>query len=856
MFDQVSREAWVWLTKYQEDYGDWVRSSMRDSELASRLAENLEHLLEESPALSRDTAALAMHACMVSRRHADPPTIAPFVRVARQAMIHNPRTVDQLAVVLICYALALLHDGNRIEGLKILREFQGISVRTSGTGPFNDWMRANGALLEGQLWELGLERIRAQRAYEEAASLLEPFVNDPDQHRRFVDNWRAGFAEASGDSDTFQELADMELQRLFVESSVGSATNLSEKIVADERSRVALRACRALIENGPQPGMSPFVIGKIIEWLEPQMADSQGAALSAALERWKEAESARAIPTGFTNPEVRARLQRSFAYNVARIEKEWPAWKVSILFGHAARARRNWNLAGARTILVKTIHHAKESRLALLQAVAVGEMLALDFAEGKVESQFAELFLTALAATVMAGPNLLDDPAVRAMLEEPISAVAYDQMAALAQQLEPIEQSRAAAIIDLIRDPQGPESQLLVSMIGAPGEQSSEFAEAYDLINRIEDALGARPSALALVVQSLPAGAAFLLVGPQGRRHFAAAEADYSAALDRLEKAGEAGLMALLADLQLSGSGEQSVRKAGQAAFDALPSEIRRALAGCQTLLLVADVRGPHPILPIELFHDGSEYVGKSKVIARFTSLRHLAEVLERPALEPDHARGLITAVPFGRQPLPAAAEERDMICSLLEQHGYDAPAIGPERLSPKFYRERLSHVDVLHIAAHGESDADKEWLVLPDDPKGAGQSLTVDDFLDIPRERMPFIYLSTCNLARTRYLGGGIGRGLAFTLSEMGAPAVISNSSPILDGESVALVISFYELALAECVGDALRLARHRSGTSPHTWGRAVLFGDPWHRLPKGTADGDAGEHESRILITEQTKS
>src|SRR5262249_27532289 len=149
------------------------------------------------------------------------------------------------------------------------------------------------------------------------------------------------------------------------------------------------------------------------------------------------------------------------------------------------------------------------------------------------------------------------------------------------------------------------------------------------------------------------------------------------------------------------------------------------------------------------------------------------------------------------------------------------------------FFLERTSYIDVLHLAAHGQSVASIEYAVLPE-----GQRFSVDDLLARRQRSMPMAYLNTCQLGRTRYLGGGQARGLAYTLSELGSPAVVANTSDVLDEVSSEIATAFYEHAIDEAVGAALLAARKRlleMNIHPALVARVILFGDPWYRPGTG---------------------
>ncbi|WP_246753009.1 CHAT domain-containing protein [Sinorhizobium sp. BG8] len=166
---------------------------------------------------------------------------------------------------------------------------------------------------------------------------------------------------------------------------------------------------------------------------------------------------------------------------------------------------------------------------------------------------------------------------------------------------------------------------------------------------------------------------------------------------------------------------------------------------------------------------------------------------------------------------------------TLLRDRKVDAPAISESRLGADFLTDRLPWVDAVHVAAHGEWAVGTEYLVLS--PK---DRLTVDDLLARHRRSVPFVYLNTCELGRTRYVGGGQARGLAYTLAELGAPAVVANTAAVLDEMSAEVAVAFYEHALELPVGEAL-LAARREAT--RTWHPAlvssvILFGDADHSI------------------------
>src|SRR5262249_10290035 len=152
-----------------------------------------------------------------------------------------------------------------------------------------------------------------------------------------------------------------------------------------------------------------------------------------------------------------------------------------------------------------------------------------------------------------------------------------------------------------------------------------------------------------------------------------------------------------------------------------------------------------------------------------------MARTLDMPVshVATRHALVVSASAAVPQRPLLTAAPECTQVRVGLRAAGFDAPDITESRLDAAFFTDRLGWIDVLHVAAHGESPAGTEYLALPN-----GRRLSVDELLARQQRSMPFVYLNTCQLGVTRYLGGGQSRGLAFTLAELGALAVMANSA------------------------------------------------------------------------------
>ena len=242
-------------------------------------------------------------------------------------------------------------------------------------------------------------------------------------------------------------------------------------------------------------------------------------------------------------------------------------------------------------------------------------------------------------------------------------------------------------------------------------------------------ALRTRKDTVAIVIQTLGAEVAFLLVrSDEHPIEIAYAGLEYRDATVALERAGYQAMRALPRQRKAA---ESALENAGRRAFEALPPAVQQAIKNHRTVLLAPDFRGRQDTIPFELMHDGKACLGATRILARFTSLSHLAATLDTRVRVPRRQRALVTAAPVvkGYDALDLAPLEQQEITATLTQRGFDAPVIDPARLSATFFTDRLAHVDVLHVSAHGESVADLEWLVLPD-----GKRLVVDDLLRDPQ--------------------------------------------------------------------------------------------------------------------------
>jgi hypothetical protein len=103
----------------------------------------------------------------------------------------------------------------------------------------------------------------------------------------------------------------------------------------------------------------------------------------------------------------------------------------------------------------------------------------------------------------------------------------------------------------------------------------------------------------------------------------------FAEAAASLEDAAELALLQAGAGLAFS---EDPLAAAARHAWMSLAAGVRDAISGANVVLLVPDYRSRAPLLPWELLHDGEDYLLNRKVLARFSSLKHLARTLDTPS--------------------------------------------------------------------------------------------------------------------------------------------------------------------------------------------------------------------------------
>jgi CHAT domain-containing protein len=374
----------------------------------------------------------------------------------------------------------------------------------------------------------------------------------------------------------------------------------------------------------------------------------------------------------------------------------------------------------------------------------------------------------------------------------------------------------------------------LVDGLRSPQEGMPHDDAAGDRIGRLASALArdeALESWLVLVLQSVGEATLLVAIGGDEAQPVLVTPPDRTLhdALVTLTQRSADALQVWVEDGEL--------QALGRSAYDALPAVVRQRVQRAGTLVVVPDLGVGQDRAPIELLHDGDEYLGASRIITRCLSLTHALRVVEAPLVaQPPGRHALCVSVsqPPGWPTLEFADTERQVVGQALRARMWDVAELSEVDAQPRTVLELLPLAHLVHVACHGEASAGAEALVL-----GGGVRLTALEF----GTRHPVrcvTYLNACSLARGRYVGGGVSRGVAYAFARAGAPAVLSNLLPVEDESAAQLAEAFYLAASHMPVGDALRRARQQLQpmVSPALWSPTVLLGDP-----RAWIDGRADE-------------
>lgn len=841
-----SRAGRVWIDQHFAALGAFLESGRQDRDALARAARALAYLIERDPTYAAETRQLAAQFVMANWNAGWPEIIANAVRTGMDADIISPelKMVPAPAALLhIFMADARRLSGERLLGLDSIRR----AIRRLDDAPEDDalslFLMGRALLLRGELQELGREDILALADFRAAAALLTPLLEDEQESSAIAVAWIKQIFGPNDDALDGQSggMALMALHQLndsLVRALFGAFR--TNQVAATTGELASMRA--AIADHGLATAINPLLVLPALSRLDPESAEEFGAFLAqAASDAPNRIMKSEAMLERLA-PEMRSTVKQLVEGQADR--SLVALWELVARLAKANAMARVGAEADATTLLHATVGEImKRGSSAVGQALLIGEFarqLDAAAANENLADSMCNMFLLVFEAAWRADPEAMHDLRYRSQFDPVIAAIVGRRLIQKRFETEP-DLRTLSLLLDLLRVVNFPSVLELSDELplDKPNKDlRAGFARLGNTLSRLAQRIAGRKGNVGLISHDVTPGKGFFIVVTDRGIEVAQKSEAFTKAFANLTGA----IIYAPEKPPVDEAAFDPVRRPAEAVWKELPTAVRDSIADAEVLHLAPDFRNSDASEPWEMIHDGKSYLLATTVVVRHLSLKQLAQALEPRAARPSRGRALVLAAPRGdpKRPLPTAEAERASIGDLLRAHAIDAPEISEDRLSGEFLIDRLPWVDAIHIAAHGEKAVGTEYLVLS--PKNR---LTVDDLLARHRRSMPFVYLNTCDLGRTRYVGGGQARGLAFTLSELGAPAVMANTSLVLDEVSAEIALEFYKNALSLSVGKALLAARQRvtARWHPALVSSVILFGDADYRVfgNEGATDPDA---------------
>lgn len=846
----------VWVEKHFQSLRSFLESGRRDGESLREAGRALQYLLQRDPDYAPETRQLALHFVMGNWNAGWPDVIADAVRVGTDADLAAPdlHGVPAPAALLFIFLAETRGDaGDRLGGLAALDRAQRRLGDAVASDALAEFVRARVLLLRAELQELERETGHARASFQEARDVITPLMADDVARRHLVEQWTLQVfgpqdSTIQGQAQSLGAIGLQQFEDTYVRALMGQLRTTDTSDVPLETLVEETRA--AIGAHGLGRVVHPFLMFNLLARLAPD-AQAFGEFLAESSASAKDALLSKGMLNNL-DPKL-VRLLKAQLRGSADDDRQRRLWELAARTAMASALERRGELESANEAYHAAFTGVLGSRMAAVaQAFILGtyaRFLILHSRDVEHVESHVDLFLAAFEAAWRTDRTAFVDLRFRGLFDDLIAEIVSWKLLAQDGLTGWDDMRLVSVLLDLLRVRDMPPVLLLSEEL--PFDSPSEalkvgFKALSNTLHRIAVRLTEMLEATVLITHDGgPGKQLFVMVNHKGLS-IDRAGPEFDAAAEALEGAAE--LAVFQARAGLASGASDPLGQAARKAFCALPERVRDAITTSKYLLIAPDYRSRAPV-PYELLHDGRDYLLATRVIARFASLRHLARTLDAHSERPALRRALVVAAPnaLPARPLYTAAPECTLIRDRLQAAGFDAPEISDSRLNAAFFTDRLSYVDTLHVAAHGESKVGLEFLALPN-----GRRLSVDDLLARRQRSVPFVYLNTCQLGRTRYLGGGQSRGLAFTLSELGAPAVLANTTNTLDDVATDIATSFYEDAMGQPVGWALLAARQRLmqyGTHPALVGRVILYGDPHHRIAPATDKTSEPDATTRLL-------
>ena len=769
----------------------WQVSGFREDLQPHEAADALRAWLGEYPGDAKDIEKLALGAAYVGSAARQPRVATAFTTDGRQAALIRPQASDEDNAA--SALLACLEGNARFESSEpsrdttLLDETGVLLEKLDERSPFRQYLTLHHHALTGRYAASCLESELASQHLWLAVEAGEPLLHNRRTFRELAKCWRSiTWGDIGGlIPDADERIAEF-LRRDVEHTYWHAAVALGASCGLDSP-----KAARKAVETCTEIGLLESPAFQIRNSLLGLSEDERRETRSALLER---------LPDGHSESTWALLLESTEAYALLRNGDVSSALEA---------ARGLADLMGACR---------DEPTIAL----ATADKLRVDAAgpDGARSLSVDMLRPFQAGVTALAGsPYLLQ---YKALFDDHLAAATARQVEVLTKERTPAASIAVSVLLDAVRNPavtRLPENP-------RPESVESGIADAADLLGRLDVALSAWPDTAVLITQTVGNETLFVTAEKGAPVDLSRAGPDYRTASLELAK-----LQAALIAGRHDEAG--SLATAGKSVFDLLPSPAREAIARRGNVIIVPDLAAEAAKVPYELIHDGGGFLGATKSMARVQSLGRLIELLEPPVLKPEFSwRNVTVAVPHaaGKPPLVFARAEANDTKRFFQHQGWEVPDVDDEHLTSLQLLDALELADFIHIAAHGEIGVGRQAVVLP-----LGKRLSVEDLEQRNGTIRGGVFLNTCALAQTQYLGAGVSRGIANALSLSGAPFVIANLLPVQDLGAARLAADFYKFAADASVGEALARARATSAAhdvSPALWGGMVLVGNPACRI------------------------
>lgn len=808
--DQLHRQVQAGLVRA-------LQSRYRDVGAVATVARSLETWLCCHPDQASTVEQLSISTCynaLMFDRYAPVVQIGPIGLDA--SLIRAQPDEDRATGVLLALltAPACLRQLRIREGQILLDDAAAMLDDLGHYGALQPYLQLLLAIGRADFAEAALERRDAEPHFQEALETASVLLSNRRRRRELQEAWSSALfgtgAQVFEDGNALVEmLLGHDLHRLYRQAAWGHART------AEDRHGAALEAIEACSRCGLPASGSPLELRPALLGLTPDDVAQHGGDLLGA---------AAALADG--NQALR--------------------WSAAVRSSLAMALARSGERGKARRALSKAADEAVSCREADAAAVALGDRLVFDSSlrGAELALEDAEPFLMKFANAV--GSTLGDPraPAFRAQFDAPVERAIELAVAAFRERATPRRRRLLAVLLDVLRAPDPEDLRDVLGPSSRMQPRRELLSCMLDRLPRVRHALEGRPGTAALVAHA--AGDHIVFIGIGGDRRSIRAEASNASYVS----SAAALTTALRAAIESEASeSSEEIAALGAAAFGELPTSIQDLIGRSHTIHLVPEIAGERGDVPYELLHDGQDFIGLSRIVSRHASLRDLVRTLEPrdvPLAPPQRAVTVAVGTPPGYPQLEFAESEARAVHEMLTEEGWQAEPLR-ERLEPELVLRAMELAGAVHIAAHGTVRAGGEAIVL-----GDRESLTVEDIYEKPRLLRAFVYLNACSLARDRYLGGGVSRGIASSLVGAGAPCVVANLLPVEDRRAAELSQRFYREALSHPVGEALRLARcalRDGGAPPSRWGTTILLADPGFEI-SGTPDASRQPRESAARL------